>query len=403
MSLYVIINFVGIFVFLAITFLVSKKKKEINWNPIIRCIILNFVLAWFMVKFPLGQNLVKYTAQGFDWIVNMSYEGIGFAFPSMVHVKQMDWFIAALMPILLIVPLFDILTFIGVLPFIIKWLGKGLGYITGQPKFESFFAIEMMILGNSEALAVSRFQISKMEISRTVTLAMMSMSCITASIVGAYIQMMPANFILTAIPINIVNAIIITNILNPVKVPPSEDTVIKLKDITGNNEKEPFFSFLGDSILNAGRLILIISATVIAFVALAAVIDNILQLVHSDLSLENIVGVIMYPFAWLIGFDSAEAFKMAQFMGTKLITNEFVVMGKVTGHMSNFSPHFSAVLTVFLTSFANFSTIGIIIGALKSILDKEKNNVISKNIGYMFYSGVFVSLMSAAIVGIFVW
>lgn len=77
--------------------------------------------------------------------------GIEFAVPSMVKVKQMDWFVSVLLPILMIVPLFDILTYIGILPWVIKWIGRGLSWLTGQPKFESFFAIEMMFLGNTEA------------------------------------------------------------------------------------------------------------------------------------------------------------------------------------------------------------------------------------------------------------
>ncbi|MDR0292512.1 MAG: hypothetical protein LBI01_07180, partial [Elusimicrobium sp.] len=144
----IVINFLGVFVFLFITFLFSKNRKGINWSGVVRCLLLNFFIAWFMLSFPWGKTIVMYIAQGFTWLVNQAYAGVGFAFPSMVNVPRMDFFIAALMPILLVVPLFDILTYIGVLPFIIRWLGKGLGFVTGQPKFESFFSIEMMVLGN---------------------------------------------------------------------------------------------------------------------------------------------------------------------------------------------------------------------------------------------------------------
>jgi len=71
--------------------------------------------------------------------------------------------------------------------------------------------------------------------------------------------------------------------------------------------------------------------------------------------------------------------------------------------MNSFAPHFRAFLTVFLSSFANFSTIGMIIGAFKGIVNREKNDLISRNVGYMLLSGILVSLMSAGIVGLFVW
>jgi len=403
MSMYLVVNVIGVIVFLAIGFLFSKDKSNIHWKSIAIMVVLNLFLAWFLTSFDVGRAIVSGAADGFNWLVQVAYVGIEFALPSWVHVKSMDFVTSALLPILLIVPLFDILTYIGILPFIIKWIGKGLSFITGQPKFESFFAVEMMFLGNTEALAVSSLQLKQIKSQRNVTLAMMSMSCVTASIIGSYIQMMPGRFILTAIPINIINAIIVTSLLNPVTVTPEEDTIAKLNGQGEGGKKEPFFSFLGDSILGAGRLILIIAANVIAFVALAALIDKILQLVNPWLTLEHILGIIMYPFAWLLGLNSHDSFQMAQYMGTKLVTNEFVVMGKVTGIIKNFDPHFKAVLTVFITSFANFSTLGMIIGCFKGIVNKEKNDIISKNVGYMLLSGILVSLLSAAFVGLFVW
>lgn len=422
-----VVNIIGIVVFIAIAYLFSKQKHAIHWRSVGIMLVLEIILAWFLTGSKVGVDAVKAAADGFTWLVDVSYDGIGFALASWVNVKQMDFVTSSLLPILLIVPLFDILTYIGVLPWIIKWVGRGLAYITGQPKFESFFVVEMMFLGNTEALAVSQLQLKQMNAQRNLTIAMMSMSCVTASILGAYIQMMPGQFILTAVPMNVLNAAIIAAILNPVEVSPEEDTIAKVgssaavEETTETTEtsgsealadeqvktvkpaREPFFSFLGDSILGAGKLILIIAANVIAFVALAKLIDKLLGLINSNLSLENIFGIIMFPFAWLLGFNPHDAFQMASYMGTKLVTNEFVVMGEVTSKVNTFAPHFKAVLTVFLTSFANFSTVGMIIGAFKGIVNREKNDVISRNVGYMLLAGILVSLLSAGVVGLFVW
>ncbi|MGV3488309.1 MAG: NupC/NupG family nucleoside CNT transporter [Tuberibacillus sp.] len=396
---YLIINVIGILVFLGIAFAFSKRKRKVDWKSVLIMVIINVILAWFLIRFPVGRAIVNGATAGFNWLVQTAYDGIGFAFGSWVHVKQMDFFVSALLPILLVVPLFDILNYFGILPWIIRKLGWILSKITRQPKFESFFSIEMMFLGNTEALAVSSLQIKKNSAARNLTLAMMSMSCISAAIVGAYTQMVPGQYVLTAIPLNILNAIIIANILNPVTVSPEEDTIVEVE----NEEKEPFFSFLGDSILAAGRLILVIAASVITFVALAALIDKILHLMASWLSLESILGVIMFPFGFLLGLPTGQAFQMAQYMGTKLVTNEFVVMGQISPTIDHFAPHFQAVLSTFLISFANFSTLGMIIGAFKGLSNKETVNVISKNAGYLILSGILVSLMSAGLVGLFVW
>ncbi len=396
---YLFLNILGLVVFLGVALLFSKHKKQINWKSVGIMVALNIFLAWFLISFPVGRAIVNGAAYGFNWLVATAYNGIGFAFSNEVHVKQMDFFVSALLPILLVVPLFDILTYFNILPWMIKMLGKALSFITGQPKFESFFAVEMMFLGNTEALAVSSLQLKKMTEERDLTLGMMSMSCISASIVGAYTQMLPGQFVLTAIPLNIINSIIMTNILNPVTVPPEEDIIVQLK----KGKKESFFSFLGDSILSAGKLILIIAAMVISFVALAALIDKLLALIAPWLSLESILGVIMFPFSFLLGLPVNEAFQTAQYMGTKLITNEFVVMGQISPIVKGFAPHMQAVVCTFLISFANFSTLGMIIGCFKGLVEKKAVDLISANAGYLILSGILVSLMSAGFVGLFSW
>ncbi|KAF0337166.1 NupC/NupG family nucleoside CNT transporter [Pediococcus acidilactici] len=424
--MYLIVNIIGLVVFLSLGVLFSKNRQQIKWKSVGIMVVFNLVLAWFLTSFPIGRSIVAGASAGFNQLVQVAYQGIAFALADWVDVKSMNFVTSSLLPILMIIPLFDILTYVGILPWIIKWIGRGLSKLTGQPKFESFFAVEMTFLGNTEALAVSSLQLQQMKAERNLTLAMMSMSCVTASIIGAYTSLMPGQFILTAIPINVINAIIITNMLNPVTVTPEEDTIATMagsgssasaQDVGSGSEtlaeatvaedevptREPFFSFLGDSILNAGKLVLIITANVIAFVALAALVDKLLGIINPWLTLEHILGIVMFPFAWLTGLNVHDAFEFAQYMGTKLVINEFVVMGKVTGTINQFAPHYKAMLTVFLTSFANFSTVGMIIGCFKGLVNRQKNDVVAKNVGYLLLSGILVSLVSAATVGLFVW
>lgn len=402
-------NILGIFFFIAIAALFSRDRKNIQWKSVGIVLALEILLAWFFTQFKAGQIAVQAAADGFNWLVSVATQGIAFALPEWLTSNNggPNFVTSALLPILLVVPLFDILTYIGLLPWLIKWIGKGLAFITGQPKFEAFFSIEMMFLGNTEVLAVSKAQLDMMSARRNFTLAMMSMSCVTSAIIGSYTQMVPGKYVLTAIPLNILGAIIIATILNPTKVTPEEDVIVSVA--SDNGKKEPFFSFLGDSILGAGKLILIITATVIVFVSLAALINQLFSLTGLHwLTLENIFGVIMFPFAWLLGFNVHEAFQIAQYMGTKLVTNEFVVMGEVSksimagkGLFAN--EHARIVLTVFLTSFANFGTLGMIIGCFKGLVSKEKNDYISARVPYMLLSGILVSLLSAATAGMFVW
>ncbi|MEW8964067.1 nucleoside transporter C-terminal domain-containing protein, partial [Staphylococcus arlettae] len=397
--------------FLAIAVLFSRNRKDIQWTSIGILVILNIVLAWFFIYFPWGKAVVQGLANGIAWMIDSAHAGTGFAFASWVEPGAMDMAVSALFPILLVVPLFDILMYLNILPKLIGMIGWVLAKITRQPKFESFFGIEMMFLGNTEALAVSSEQLKRMNETRVLTIAMMSMSSVSGAIVGAYVSMVPGDLVLTAIPLNIINAIIISAILNPVTLEDKEDIIYSIQN--SEIEKQPFFSFLGDSVLNAGKLILIIIAFVISFVALSDLIDRLINAatgiiatwigLKGSFGLDQILGVFMYPFALLLGLPWGEAWIVAQQMAKKIVTNEFVVMGEIKDVLDSYSPHRRAVLTTFLISFANFSTIGMIVGTLKGIVDTKTSDFVSKYVPMMLLAGILVSLMTAGFVGLFAW
>ena len=312
------VNLLGLVVFLGIGVLASRNRKEIQWRSVASLLTLTLVLAWFLTSIEIGRDMITAAASGGTELINISYVGIAFVFPDWVNVPQMNFFAAGLLPILFVVPLFDILTYFGILPFIIRWVGK----------------------------------------------------------------------------------LLVSSILHPVKVAPEEDTIATLSE---GGEREPFFSYLAESILGAGRLVLIICANVIAIVALLKCVNVLLGLLHASLSLELILGVVLFPFAWLLGLAPAEAFQIAQYMGTKLITNEFVVMLQIQEMVPTWPAHMQAVMTVFITSFANLGTVGIILGCFKGLVDPERNLIVARNVVYMMLSGLLVSLLSAAICGLFVW
>ncbi|MDR1447449.1 MAG: nucleoside transporter [Candidatus Ancillula sp.] len=413
---YLLVNILGIAVFVGIGILFSRDRKAIDFRGVVVCLCLNFILAAFFLLSPIGRLVVKGIADAFAWIVSQSYSGIGFVLGDLVPKTMggsninsdhpMMFITTALLPMLLIIPLFDILTYFRVLPCIINVLGKGIAFLTKKPKFESFFSLQMMLMGSTEAIYVSRFQLSKMSPVRNLTISMMAMSSVTAAIIGSYIQLVPAEFVISAIPINAINAILVANLLNPVKVSEDEDKITtSISQEKQEKEKRPLFmTFLGESILGAGKMVLIVAAMVITYVALANFVDALLQLTQIPyLKLENILGVVLFPFAWLLGFDPAQAFELASYMGTKLVMNEFVVMGQVSGEIASFSRHFTGVLTVFLTSFANLSTLGMILGSFGSFSSKKINNILSKQTPRILLSGLLVSLLSAAITGVFIW
>ena len=91
---------------------------------------------------------------------------------------------------------------------------------------------------------------------------------------------------------------------------------------------------------------------------------------------------------------------VAELMGIKITTNEFVAMMDLKSNLKSLQPHTVAVATTFLASFANFSTVGMIYGTYNSLFGGEKSSVIGKNVWKLLVSGMAVSLLSAMLVGL---
>ncbi|MCK8279217.1 nucleoside transporter C-terminal domain-containing protein, partial [Erwinia amylovora] len=92
------------------------------------------------------------------------------------------------------------------------------------------------------------------------------------------------------------------------------------------------------------------------------------------------------------------AFQVGSIMATKLVYNEFVAMLDLQKIASTLSPRADGILSVFLVSFANFSSIGIVAGALKG-LHEQQGNVVSRCGLKLLYGSTLVRVLSAWIAG----
>ncbi|MFF2290566.1 nucleoside transporter C-terminal domain-containing protein [Peribacillus butanolivorans] len=397
--MYFLLNILGVIVVMGIVYLCSPNKRNVNWKAILSLLVIELLITWFMLSTKIGAWVINQIASFFTWLISCANEGISFVFPSVMANEHVDFFFSALMPIIFIITFFDILSYFGILTWIIDKVGWLISKVSRLPKLESFFSIQMMFLGNTEALAVLRLQLSAIKDQRLLTFGIMSMSSISGSIIGAYLSMVPATYVFVAIPLNCLNALLIANMLNPVSVSKEEDVVY----VPTKEERKDFFSTISNSMLVGVKMVIVIMAMVIGYVALTASVNGIFGFFVDGLTIQKIFSVIFSPFAFLLGLSGQDAMYVAQLMGIKLATNEFVALLDLKDKISGLAPHTVAVAVTYLTSFANFSTVGMIYGTFNSILDEEKSHIIGRNVWKLLLSGMAVSLLSAMIVGLFVW
>ncbi|EOP62865.1 MULTISPECIES: NupC/NupG family nucleoside CNT transporter [Bacillus] len=384
---------VGLLAVFVLGFLVSSDRKKIKYKPIAIMLVLQLALAYFLLNTKIGYVLVKGISDGFGAILKYAEVGVNFVFGGLANDGQAPFFLTVLLPIIFLAVLIGILQHIKILPIIIKAVGFVLSKINGLGKLESYNAVAAAIVGQGEVFITVKDQLSKLPKNRLYTLCASSMSTVSMSIVGSYMKMIDPKYVVTALVLNLFSGFIIVHIINPYDISEEED-ILELEE----DKKQTFFEMLGEYIMLGFSIAVTVAAMLIGFIALMAAINGLFDSIFG-ITFQGILGYIFSPLAFIMGIPTSEMLQAGQIMATKLVTNEFVAMldlGKVAGDLS---ARTVGILSIFLVSFANFSSIGIIAGATKSI-DGKQANVVSSFGLKLVYGATLVSILSAVIVGV---
>jgi len=324
----------------ALALLVSTDRKKIRIRYVVQLLVIEVLLAWFFLNSNVGLGFVKGFSEMFEKLLGFANEGTNFVFGSMNDQGLAFFFLKVLCPIVFISALIGILQHIRVLPVVIRAIGFLLSKVNGMGKLESFNAVSSLIL---------------------------------------------------ALVLNMFSTFIVLSLINPYRVDASEENI----QMSNLHEGQSFFEMLGEYILAGFKVAIIVAAMLIGFIALIAALNALFAAVLG-ISFQGILGYIFYPIAWVMGVPAHEALQVGSIMATKLVSNEFVAMMDLQKIASTLSPRAEGILSVFLVSFANFSSIGIIAGAIKG-LNEEQGNVVSRFGLKLVYGSTLVSVLSASI------
>ncbi|MGP1085692.1 NupC/NupG family nucleoside CNT transporter [Serratia sp. CY58181] len=380
-------------VIIALALLVSNNRKKIRLRYIIQLLVIEGVLAYFFLHSASGLSVIKHVAGFFDTLLAYAAQGSEFVFGGMSKDGLAFIFLGVLCPIIFISALIGILQHFRILPLIIRLVGTLLSKVNGMGKLESFNAVSTLVLGQSENFIAYKGIIGDISPRRMYTMAATAMSTVSLSIVGAYMSMIDAQYVVAALILNMFSTFIILSIINPYQV--EDEPELKLNKL---HEDQSFFEMLGEYILAGFKIAMIIAAMLIGFIALISAVNALFSAVLG-ISFQQILGYVFYPLAWLIGIPAEEALKAGSIMATKLVANEFVAMIELKKIAAELSPRGLGILSVFLVSFANFASIGIVAGAIKG-LNEQQGNVVSRFGLKLVYGSTLVSLLSAAIAGL---
>ena len=397
----ILLNLIGIIVLIGGLYLFSSNKKAIDKKMVLKAIVIQFILAFLLVKFPLGQMLLGKVSDFVTAILSYGHEGLSFVFGSLADSSAPTGSIFAinvLGNIIFVSALVAALYYLGIISAIVSFIGGLVGKILGTSKVESFVAVANMFLGQTESpILVSKYLKSMTE-SEVMLVLISGMGSMSATVLMGYADMgIPMRYLLLGGALVPFGSILVSKMLLPEDeslVGKSTVTDVKI-DNKGDNPN--IISAISQGASDGLNMALGIGAVLIAITALVALVNGGLGLI--GLSLEKILSVLFAPIGFLMGLKPEDIGLAGQLLGSKLILNEFVAFSDLGQVINTLDPRTAMILSVSLCGFANISSMGICISGI-SVFCPEKRGQLSRLALRGMIGGFLVSVLSALIVGL---
>ena len=410
------LNILGIIVVLGILYLMSPNKKDINKKMIVKAFIIQLVLAFLLVKFPLGQIALQKVSDFVTQALSYGADGVSFVFGDLT--KGNVFAVNVLANIIFVSALVGALYYLGVIGFVVKMIGGVIGKILGTSKVESFVAVANMFLGQTESpILVSKY-LGGMNKSEIMLVLISGMGSMSATVLMGYTAMgIPMEYLLIGGALVPFGSIIVSKIILPEKVSVAKSETIVNTDcnaslaesslamtsivdevtIDNKGDNANLISAISQGAIDGLNMVLGIGASLIAIISLVAVVNGALGIF--GLSLEQIFSYIFAPIGFLMGIPSEHMLTASQLLGSKLILNEFIAFGELGKILNSLDYRTGLIMTISLCGFANISSMGMCISGI-SVFCPEKRGDLSKLAFRGMIGGFCVSVLSALIVGL---
>ncbi|WP_213980734.1 NupC/NupG family nucleoside CNT transporter [Sphingomonas sp. dw_22] len=413
------IGIFGVLAILAIAFLLSTNKRGIRLRVVGAAFALQAGIAVLVLRTSWGQSALHTLSNGVSALLGYAGAGTSFLFGPLARPELggQSFAIAALPVIIFFAALVSILYHIGVMQFVIRWIGGGIEKVVGTSKVESLCAAANIFVGQSESPLVIRPYLARLTPSQLFAVMTVGMSGVAGTILAAYASLLgPASlpYLLAASFMAAPGGLLMAKIIMPDAIAPKdgelplnddpEEELIKVAEHDLEEERAANLIMAASMGASTGvKIAVAVGAMVLAFVALVALANGLLGGVggwfgHPELSFQSIIGTVFAPVMYLLGIPWHEALEAGGLFGTKLVLNEFVAFIDL-GHLTDLAPRTRAIITFSLCGFANFSSIAIQMAATGSLAPNQRPMIAKLGIRALI-AGSLANLMSAALAGL---
>jgi CNT family concentrative nucleoside transporter len=404
----------GIAAILAFCWAISEDRHRVAWRLVVTGVALQAALALLFLKFSPAAAVFLLLTHAVEAIQKATEAGTGFVFGYLgggelpfAESKPGAAYIFAFraLPMVLVVSaLATLLFYWGVLQRIVQAFAWVLRRSVGVGGPLGLGAAVHIFVGHIEAPLLIRPYLAKLERGELFAL----MSCGMAGIAGTVMVLYAAligpvipgalGHILAAAVISTPAALAVAALMVPFRPDPSSGSLLVIED-------PPVSSM--DAVAKGTRdgmvFLLNIVAMLIVMIALVSLANSILGLLPEiggdKISLQRLFAYVFQPIMWLIGIPGPETGAAASLMATKTVLNEFIAyvdLAKLPPEA--LSAHSRLILTYALCGFANFGSLGILIGGMGAMVPERRAEIIALGLRSIL-SGTLATCMSGAIVG----
>jgi CNT family concentrative nucleoside transporter len=402
---------VGLIVILTFGYAMSTNRRAIDRRTVVWGLSLQVVFALLVLKTSLGRQVFQTLGGVINRLLDFAFVGSTMVFgplgskevwPKIMNnvlgpegAKYSVLFAFQVLPtIIFIAALFAILYYFGIMQMVVRLFAVLMQRVMRASGAESLNVAASIFMGQTEAPLTIRPYLPRMTESELMTVMTSGMAHISGGIMAAYILFgIEAQHLLTAVIMTAPGTLMMAKMFVPeTQVPETSGTVRLEVERTDVNVIDAAGRGTGEGLL----LALNVGAMLISFLALIALLNALLGLVH--LSLQQIFGWVFAPVAWAMGVPWRDAPTIGNLLGTRMALNEFVAYSQLGPMKPVLDPRSFTIATFALCGFANFSSIGIQIGGIGSLAPTRRHDLARLGLRAML-AGTLANFITATIAG----
>jgi CNT family concentrative nucleoside transporter len=408
-------SFIGLFVIAAIAWALSENRKKVSIKGALVGILVQFSIAALLLKVPFSKNIFLLLNRAVMALEQATRAGTSFVFGYIGGGKLPfeesypgSSFILALqaLPIVLVVSALSALLFYWrILPVIVRAFSFVLEKSLKIGGALGLGAAANIFVGMIESPLFIKPYLRDMTRSELFSI----MTCGMATVAGT-VMVLYASVLRTVIPDAMGHILIASIISAPAAITVSRLMIPEVGEVTSGKLVVPQKATSSMDAITIGttdglKLLLNIAAMLIVLVALVSLVNIIFGLLPEfggrPITLQRLLGYIMSPVVWLMGIPWNEAQTAGSLMGTKTILNELLAYLDLAHLPENaLSARSRLIMTYAMCGFANFGSLGIMIGGLGSMVPERRDEIVSLGIKSIV-SGTLATCMTGALVGVF--